>query len=101
MSIDKFVECTDKEIIGDREYPVVYLGDLLVFCVHYDTVEEAERKWNSRKQRINWEHIVIINCDREGMTEELKDRFEALPYRKIMFTHLPDKNILVVFILRI
>lgn len=49
MSIDKFVECTDKEIIGDREYPVVYLGDLLVFCVHYDTVEEAERKWNSRK----------------------------------------------------
>ena len=92
MSIDKFVECTDKKIIGDREYPVVYLGDLLVFCVHYHTVEEAERKWNSRKQRINWEHIVIINSDREGMTEEVKDRFEKLSYRKVMFVHKPDKN---------
>ena len=26
------------------------------------------------------------------MTEELKDRFEILLYRKIMFTHLPDES---------
>ena len=30
--------------------------------------------------------------DRDGMTDELKDRFEKLPYRKVMFTHLPDEK---------
>lgn len=26
------------------------------------------------------------------MTEELKDRFEKLPYRKVMFVNKPDKK---------
>ena len=26
------------------------------------------------------------------MTEEVKDRFEKLSYRKVMFVHKPDKN---------
>lgn len=92
LSIDDFVECTDADIIENRKYPIVYLGDLLLFLVHYDSIEEAQRKWNERKKRINWDKIVIINTDREGMTEELKDRFEELPYRKVMFTHLQDER---------
>ena len=91
LAIDEFIECTDSEIIEDRKYPIAYLGDLLVFLVHYNSVEKAQNKWNERKKRINWDNIVIINTDREGMTEELKERFEVLPYRKVMFTHLPDE----------
>lgn len=91
LAIDEFIECTDPEIIEDRKYPIAYLGDLLVFLVHYNSVEKAQNKWNERKKRINWDNIVIMNTDREGMTEELKERFEVLPYRKVMFTHLPDE----------
>ena len=92
LSIDEFVECTDPAIIGNRTYPIVYLGDLILFLVHYNTIEEAQKKWNSRKKRINWDNIVIFNTDREGMTDELKDRFEKLPYRKVMFVNKPDNK---------
>lgn len=43
---------------------------------------------------------MIINCDREGMTEEVKDRFEKLSYRKVMFVHKPDKKHPSCFILK-
>lgn len=90
LNIDKMIPCMDKDIIEQRTYPIVYLGDLILYLVHYSSIEEAERKWNERKKRINKSNIVILNTDREGMTDELKDRFEKLPYRKVMFTHLPD-----------
>lgn len=92
LSINEFVECTDQSVIEERTYPIVYLGDLTLFMVHYHSVREAQEKWNERKKRVNWDNIVIINTDREGITEELKDRFEALPYRKVMFVHKPDKK---------
>lgn len=92
LSIDEFVECTDPKIIGKRTYPIVYLGDLVLFLVHYHSVKEAQVKWNKRKKRVNWNNIVIINTDREGMTEELKNRFEELPYRKVMFVNQPDER---------
>lgn len=90
LSIDEFVKCNDPLIIEERTYPIAYLGDLTLFLVHYRSVEEAQEKWNERKKRIDPNNIVIMNTDREGMTDELKDRFEKLPYRKVMFTHLPD-----------
>lgn len=92
IEINKFEKCTDKNIIGDRTYPLAYLGDLTLYLVHYSSVEEAEKKWNERKQRINWDNIAIFNTDREGMTEELRNRFEKLPYRKVMFVNKPDEK---------
>ena len=92
LSIDEMVECNDPSIIGSRQYPIAYLGDLLIFLVHYDSVTEAQEKWNKRKRRMNYKKIVILSSDRDGMTEELKDRFERLPYKKIMFVHNPDKK---------
>lgn len=92
LSIDEFKECIDPEIIEQRTYPIAYLDDLTLFLVHYNTVAEAQAKWNERKKRINWDNIVLINTDREGMTDELKNRFEKLPYRKVMFVHEPDEK---------
>lgn len=92
IGIDKFEICTDENVIGDRTYPIAYLGDLTLYLVHYSSVEEAEKKWNERKRRMNWKNIAIFNTDREGMTGELKDRFEKLPYRKVMFVNKPDEK---------
>ena len=93
LSIDRFVECKDETIVGERKYPVVWLDDILLYLVHYHNgVADAESKWNSRKKRINSNKIVILNNDREGMTPELMERFEKLPYRKVLFTHLPDSH---------
>lgn len=92
MSIENFVECKDKNIIENRTYPIAFLDDLTLYLVHYQSIDEAQEKWNERKKRINWNNIVVFNTDREGMTDSLKDRFECIPYRKVMFTNLPDKK---------
>ena len=89
LSIDDMAECKDPGFIGDRKYPVAYLDDIVLYLVHYKSVEEAQNKWNERKQRVNFDKIVILDNDREGMTPELMERFEKLPYRKVMFTHKP------------
>ena len=90
LSIPELVPCTDPAVVGDRTYPVAYLGDLVLYLVHYASVEEANRKWQERKTRINMDNLVILATERDGMTEELKDRFEKLPYRKILFTKQHD-----------
>lgn len=89
LAIDTMKACEDASLIGNRIYPLAWLGDILLYLVHYKSVEEAQKKWNDRKGRINRNKIVILDNDREGMTPELMDRFEQLPYKKVMFTHLP------------
>ena len=86
------VECVDPAMTKGASYLVAYLGDILLYLVHYSSVEEAQRIWNQRKSRINWNNIAVMATDRDGMTDELKDRFEKLPYRRVMFTHLPDEK---------
>ena len=90
LSMQEMIPCTDPAVIGDRTYPVAYLGDLVLYLVHYASVEEANRKWQERKARLHMDNLVILATDRDGMTEELKERFERLPYRKVLFTKLPD-----------
>ncbi len=89
LAVDEFEEVTDLDIVQGRKYPIARLHDILLYLVHYKSVAEAEAKWNERKQRINRNKIVIIDNDREGMNPKLMDRFERLPYKKVMFTHCP------------
>ena len=77
----------------EREYPLGMLGDLLLYFVHYNSLDEAREKWNSRKQRMNMDNIFIIANDRDGFNMDLLDRFSRLPYKnKKIFTHLPYEN---------
>lgn len=92
LSIEQMIECKAPEVVGDRQYPVAILGDIYLYLVHYKSLDEACRKWNERKKRINYDKIVILNNDREGMTDELMDRFESLPYKKVMFVHKPTSR---------
>lgn len=71
-------------------YPVMLLGDLTLFMVHYKSFEEAKVKWEDRKARVNYDNLCILAVDRDGYTPELKKRFAALPYHKVMFVHKPE-----------
>lgn len=82
LSIDEMVECTDPAVTYGVDYPVAYLGDILLFLVHYKSVEEAQRIWNERKRRIIWSKIVVMATNRDGMTAALKDRFESCPIER-------------------
>lgn len=92
LAIETMTECRDSAIIEDRAYPVARLGDIRLYLVHYSSVAEAQEAWNRRKKRLKRENIVVFATDRDGMTDALKDRFEKLPFHKVMFTHRPDAD---------
>ena len=57
ISVD---ESKYKDELIARHHDAVPLGkldDVEIVFLHYATKEEAEEKWNRRKQRINWENI--------------------------------------------
>lgn len=77
-----------------KDYPLGKLGDITIHFVHYKSFEEAEKKWNERKERINYDNLFIIFTNREGCTQEIINEFDQLPYKnKIIFTNIKDLNI--------
>lgn len=91
-NMEYYLSLEIKEYNGDieREYPLGMLDDLLLYFVHYKSLDEAREKWNSRKKRMNMDNIFIIANDRDGFNIELLNRFSKLPYKnKKIFTHLP------------
>ena len=47
--------------------------------VHYSDFDEAVRKWNERKQRVNWYNIFTTMFTED---ENFLQEFDALPYGK-------------------
>lgn len=70
-----------------HNYPIALIDDIEVRFVHYQTVQEAEKKWRERAQRIVWENIFVVATNQDGFnTPEMMARFDNLPYEnKIMF----------------
>lgn len=74
----------------DASYPVVRCDDIILYCVHYKTLEEVKRKWKQRSKRIDWDNCYVIFSERDGCTEEDLREFEKLPYKnKVVFVHKP------------
>ena len=47
---------------------------------------------DGKKKARRFEQYTYFGCDRDGMNEVLMDRFELLPYPKVLFTHLPTNK---------
>lgn len=49
------------DLIGQEPYfPVGILDDVVILFQHYKTFEEAREKWNRRKERIDYRHLVYL-----------------------------------------
>lgn len=72
-------------------YPVGEFPDgLRIYFMHYSSEEEAEKKWNERKQRVNKNKIFIICTDRDGFDKDDFKCFKSLKYPKALFTVNPE-----------
>ena len=62
-----------------NSYPILSLGDILLYMMHYKIPNDALEKWNERKHKINWYNLLAI-----AWTEKLEflEQFDALPYGK-------------------
>ena len=50
--------------------PCAHLGDITIHFTHYRSPEEAERKWEERKHRIDWDNLFVFASERDGLTRE-------------------------------
>lgn len=67
-------------------YPIAQIDDIEVRFVHYKSEEEARKKWIERGKRIIWDNIFVIATNHDGLgSEKCLERFDKLPYKKIMY----------------
>ena len=75
-------------------YPIGMLDDISLHFVHYESEKQARDKWNERVKRINLDNMFILMSERDGCTMDDLINFDNLTYKnKVVFTHLPYKNI--------
>ena len=69
---------------GEFDFPVCKMGDIELHMNHYNTFDEATKKWYDRIKRINWFNLCIqMYTDDPDILED----FDNLPYgKKICFT---------------
>ena len=82
------------------KYPVLKLDDIKLYCVHYKSADEAILKWEERKNRINFNKLYVIMTDRDEFDKSLLDRFQKIPYKKILFSHIKYDYDFVVHVKR-
>ncbi len=71
----------------DYDYPVAMLKDVKIYFQHYKSKEEAQKKWDERKARINMDNLFIMFTDRDGCTYSDLKEFDNLPYEnKVVLT---------------
>lgn len=73
--------------------PIGRLGDVEIVFLHYSSKEEALEKWNRRKERVNFEHIIYKFSRMNLCTDREISEFVALPFnKKVIIDTTKDKN---------
>lgn len=86
----------DYDYILQHEFPVSKCGDIELYFNHSTNFESAIENWSRRKQRINWDNILIMSYTD---IPEYAEEFIGLPYnKKICFTPFQHTNPAVCYI---
>ena len=74
----------------DEPHPVAMLDDITLYFNHSKTEDDAERDWNRRKKRINYENLYLILFYWDGYTIEQIREIEKVPCKKaVVLTYKP------------
>lgn len=94
--LDRLSLREDKE--NEDRYPIGILGKSKIHFLHYKSFYEANLKWEKRKQRIDYKNICILFVEREKLTALQWNRFNNLPYKKLIITPYRKETNGVVYI---
>lgn len=80
----------------DVKYPIAALGkDVELHFLHYKSPEEAFHKWERRKNRINFNRLIVKMSLRDNAydIQQMHSRFKRLSYNnKFCFSPEPDAD---------
>lgn len=78
---------------NQTDKPIGILDDVEIVFLHYKTKEEAEEKWNRRKERVNYDNIILKFSRMDLCTEKEIEAFDALYFENkiVLNNRLPLK----------
>ncbi len=82
--LEKYIEPTDEQV----NYPLIKVGDITVYCRHYNSCKEAIDSWNRRRERIDYNNIYVIATSWNlHESAELIERIGKCGYPNVIFTY--------------
>lgn len=94
LDLEKYISLELEFIESNYNHPVAKLGDITLYFNHYKTNEEAKKKWDSRKRRINYDNLFLIMYDKDGLTKDDFKKLEKVKCRgKIVISNRKYKDI--------
>lgn len=72
--------CEEIKKRNQTEKPIGILDDVEIVFLHYKTKEEAEEKWNRRKERVNYDNIILKFSRMNLCTDKEIDAFCNIPF---------------------
>ena len=66
---------------GKGNVPIGVLDDIHIIFLHYKSEEEAYEKWNRRRERMNFDNIIIKFSNLGPASEEVLKKFSELPFK--------------------
>lgn len=95
----RFIEPEESKYYGEikkrnqTDKPIGILDDVEIVFLHYKTKEEAAEKWNRRKERVNFDNIIIKFSRMDLCTEKEIEKFDSIPLKNkfVLNNRLPLK----------
>lgn len=95
----RFIEAEESKYYDElrkrnqTDKPIGILDDVEIVFLHYKTKEEAEEKWNRRKERVNFDNIIIKFSRMDLCTEQEIEKFDKLSFKNkfVLNNRLPLK----------
>ncbi len=96
----KFIKPEDSKYFEElktrnqTDKPIGILDDVEIVFLHYKSQEEALEKWNRRKERVNFDNIILKFSWMNLCEEKHLEEFDALPFKnKILIVDDSRKSI--------
>lgn len=85
-NLDYYLSLIPVVEMGEK-YPIGTLDDIKIYFMHYYSCEEALKKWEERKNRINTDKIFVIMIEQNGFSKDDFENFKKIKYPKILFVN--------------
>lgn len=82
--LEHYLNCNLLIQEDNETFPVAMIDDVTVNFVHYNNSKEATKKWEERKQRINWDNIFILLNDCDGLSEKELEQLDNSAFKNIL-----------------
>ncbi|MBO5298164.1 MAG: DUF1919 domain-containing protein [Candidatus Homeothermus sp.] len=72
-----------RDITESAHYPKGLLqNEITLHFLHYDTFEEAEKKWRKRCERIDYNNLYVILVQQSSCNDNLINKFDKFTFKK-------------------